>query len=737
METLFQDRTHLAGRHALVWNGRPGGQPVPDGVYVIVARGADACGGSGRVGARVQVDNTPPATEIAAPAVGSNVSSAVDVLGRAYDSHFTSYELSFGEGASPGSWTRFGGAPFQVGRPPEGAALLGAWAPPVVPGPAPVPYTVRVVAVDEAENESEARVTVDVGPRVFLESIAVRPPLFSPNGDERRETVTIEYRLLLPGRVTLQVRTPNSAVVRTFETAVDHGAETVAFVWDGLADGGSPAAEGDLLAWVRVEDPLSGSFQQQAALFTLDRTPPVLTLALPTEGSYVPRTALVVGSADDPRLTEWRVSAATQADVAIELGRGTDPLPGASELASLDLLSDGVHTLFLQAEDAAENRSTRSLRVTVDSVPPHAVIEMAAGAVLRKGSPTIPIRGSATDLNFEDYVLSWGPGPSPGYFVEIRRASAGGDGIVLGEWAVASLPDGDYTLRLVARDKAGHSSEAEVTVSLDGTPPEAAIAAPGEGTYVIEPQSVVGTALDAHLESWRLEMAPGAAHAAFQWSPVMNGTDSVGPDGDLGPWQPLPPDGEVTLRLTARDAAGFESSALRTVIVDTTPPAPPTGLAREIVRRTETTADVRLTWNANSEPDLAGYFVYRDDERLNDGPITSPAYRRPGPSRRNVRVRRLRGRPGRQREPAGLAPRARGPDAAARRHPAAARGRVASRERSTCAGTAFSADDFKEYRLSVGVGRRPGELRAAAPLDRAGARADRSAPGRRWATART
>ena len=67
---------------------------------------------------------------------------------------------------------------------------------------------------------------------------------------------------------------------------------------------------------------------------------------------------LVVGSADDPRLTEWRVSAATQADVAIELGPGTEPLPGASELASLDLLSDGVHTLDFARERTISTRHT-------------------------------------------------------------------------------------------------------------------------------------------------------------------------------------------------------------------------------------------------------------------------------------------------------------------------------------------------------------------------------------------
>src|SRR6185436_3234822 len=122
------------------------------------------------------------------------------------------------------------------------------------------------------------------------------------------------------------------------------------------------------------------------------------------------------------------------------------------------------------------------------------------------GAP-ITIRGTAFDLNLERYVLSYGPGPQPAYFVEIRRAPTGGDGIALGDWAVASLPDGDYTLHLVVTDKAGQTGEAEVTVTLDGTPPEAAISEPGEGGYVVGSISIAGTARDQNLESWTLEMA--------------------------------------------------------------------------------------------------------------------------------------------------------------------------------------------------------------------------------------
>jgi subtilase family serine protease/Tol biopolymer transport system component/flagellar hook assembly protein FlgD len=701
---LVVAQTQPAGSYDFVWDGKDDrGQTAPDGIYDVMVRGVNACGLEGKTQARVEVDNTPPTGVIYLPTESATVGVSTDLRGAATDLHFKSYVLSFGVGPDPVEWHSFADGINAVSGTADLPGLLGRWDASSTEGV----YTLRLETKDNAENEAQFRRTVRVGPRTYLDSLRVEPVVFSPNGDGRLEETTIRYRLLLDARVVLDVRNASGTIVRRLvqavESAGDHGVD-----WDGLSDTGTPVPEGELEAHVKAADPASGTpSQQEGVALVLDVTPPRITIAFPVAGRCVTRQGSVHGSIEDRRVASYSVTATSATGgLALELESGVQGQNDA-DLAQLNVLGEGAYTLSVLAEDAAQNRSQQDIPVLLDSIAPVVRLQSPlAGAMLLRGSEPIVVKGSAKDTNLQEVVLSFGPGNDPGYFVDITRGTTGGDAIPLGAWTVAALPDGLYTLRLQATDCAGQTSETRITVTLDGTPPTAEIALPVEAGYLRAGQAVTGTATDENFESWKLESAPGAAApAGAAWSPLASGTAAVN-NSVLASSFPLPPDGVHTFRLTAKDRAGLTAEARRTVTVDTTPPAAPTGLAAEVLKNGGPTADVQLTWDANTEPDLAGYQVSRDDALLTADPIVPHAYldtaRPEGRYRYSVVAV---DKAGNVSPPAFITVRIdlTPPlvDISSPRAGATVSGSVDVR------GTAYSVDDFKEYRLFVGAGTSP------------------------------
>ena len=79
-------------------------------------------------------------------------------------------------------------------------------------------------------------------------------------------------------------------------------------------------------------------------------------------------------------------------------------------------------------------------------------------------------------------------------------------------------------------------------------------------------------------------------------------------------------------KMRAVDKKGYVSNDSAVVsdyprAVDTTPPQPPTGL--KAYAQTETS--LKITWSANTEPDIAGYNIYRDGVKLNTALIPHSA----------------------------------------------------------------------------------------------------------------
>ncbi len=267
--------------------------------------------------------------------------------------------------------------------------------------------------------------------------------------------------------------------------------------------------------------------------------------------------------------------------------------------------------------------------------------------------------------------------------------------------AASGLVDGTYLLSLSAIDKAGLKGEKIVKFDIDHTPPELAITEPAEGAYVTEPLDLVGTANDLHLQEYTLEIAEGDCDTAYEWSPISSGTKAVVAD-KLGHWQLMPPDGGYCLKLTGRDKVGYTAATSLNVKVDTHPPGPPL-----LSGKLQGGNAASLSWSGNSEPDLAGYNLYRGGQKLNADLLTSAEYLDPaleeGSYRWQVTAVDWAGLESALSAEVRLVVDLTPPES-----------RILSPEKSATVtdlvsikGTAFSKDDFREYRLFVGVGVAP------------------------------
>ncbi len=699
VRTLLSGQAVAATDVAATWDGLDdSGSVAPDGAYAMVFTMGDACGGEGDAVAEVEIDTTPPEVAITEPAGGQRVSASVEVLGEATDPHLAGWELDVACGGTA-DWT-----PVRSGtRSIPAGTFVAFWDTSRAP---PGECQLRLAAEDDAGNRSpEAITSVLVERGDLIERLFATPAIFSPNGDGRLETASLELTLARSARVRLELRREGE-VVRTLEADTLLDAGPVTHVWDGWDDLGTPAPDGGYQLWMRAEDPdVATVYEEEAVRIEIDTVPPVLSVTRPLPNGVEAPSNTVVGSVDDANLLEYVVTGTAAGGGPVELGRGSRTVVDG-HLAPLGHLEDGPHTLRIDASDLAENSSELEISLVVDSIPPTAVLQAPSPSVLHRGEEPIPIVGLVRDDHLEGWTLRFGPGAEPASFTPLSEGIEGGNEMPLAAWDVRHIPDGVYTLSLTATDRGGLSTEARVTLTLDGQAPRVAIEAPEGGGYVTEPLSVVGSATDAHLVSWTLEVAPGEETAAWQWAVLGEGTTSV-PSETLAGWSPLPEDGVYALRLRAEDEVGLTATTHATLTVDTTPPATPTGLEAHLSPGEEDGyALVRVSWNPNSEPDLAGYRIASERGAVEDESVEDPLWhdgeRLEG--RYDYRVTAF-DHAGNESPPATL-------DVLVDLTPptlaflspeegAAVSGAL------EVTGTAWSTDDFAEYRLLVGEGESP------------------------------
>lgn len=602
----------VEGSLSLAWDGRIGAEPAADATYLLRLVASDGCGNRQVQQALVLLDSSPPQLAIDQPAPAAVLTlPVVEVLGSVNDAHFSTFE------GSQAYWqlrVQLDGAPEQLLADhdyPVAAALLGRWN----RGTALDNGRFLLRAVDDLGNATELQLPFSApSASTLIAAAALSPDLFSPNGDGRLDRTELSLTLLRAARVDVQVRDGNDAVVATLATDQALPAGATPMSWDGSS--AQPLADATYRVHVSARDAADPAQSESVQLSLVrDTTPPLLSEFLPAAAATA--QGVVSFRLDEPRLDRYdaRLYHADAPTPLLQLGGAA---VGTVMLTPLATLDEGEYRLVVTAQDRAGNNASHEHRFRLDKRAPQLQwLAPQADAVLARNS-RVALRGGVDDADLERYAVELAPRDSDSW-TELAAGTANVAPGTLGEW-LASQPDGDYRLRLSARDRAGNSAALLRNVSVDGTPPQLQLLEPLDGAALGANLRLRGSVSDVHLLDYLVAIATPSAALAGQWTPLHRGTDAVD-NGVLADLLPGLPDGDYVLRVVASDRAGLTTAVQVNIRIDRVAPAAPSQLRGRLDG-----GDAMLDWSPPADADLAGYLIYRNGLRLNATPVAAPHY---------------------------------------------------------------------------------------------------------------
>ncbi|MBL8955104.1 MAG: hypothetical protein JNK82_30285, partial [Myxococcaceae bacterium] len=295
-------------------------------------------------------------------------------------------------------------------------------------------------------------------------------------------------------------------------TVTDFSASTWAATLDGspFVSGTTVSTEGPHLLEVTATDTF-GNTAFKALRFTIDKTPPSLTLVGPAHSSFHAA----------PVSLSWTASDATALTVIASLN--------GVPLQSGDTAStEGTYAWVVTATDAAGNSRSETRQFVLDFTAPAITVAGVSDGAVYGGPRTVTF--AASD-------------PSP------ATVSATLDGAAFASGSSVSS-EGQHALAVTASDAAGNTSQRTVQFHIDVTAPVVAIAGVTDGALYASPRTITFSATDGTAVT---------VTATLDGAPFTSGSSVAG-------------DGPHVLVVSASDAAG--NAAQRTVQfrIDGTPP---------------------------------------------------------------------------------------------------------------------------------------------------------------------
>ena len=578
-----------AGAYTFVWDGSDdSGVSVSDGSYTVMLGVALSSNPSVTQDEAVTVivDSIPPTVDIRKPLGNSYHKNDVTVTGSIIDSNLREYAVS----CSGDSGIALTDQATQ-NRENHIFGILNALS--------EGNYLLNIFAKDFGENVTEEHIafTIDrTSPKVVLD-------------------LPVEGDIYGSGRNVIPVN--GSITEKNIDMfSLQYGSGDNPSQWTTLLNGSTIPVDPQLFSWkVGKSDGISDgpytlllSSKDKAGLagetrvrITIDNTPPEVAITIPPNGGYVRAPVKIKGTASDANpkiytieLSEGPCSSAFRWGVLNSSAHSVKD----GVIASWKVLpADGDYCLRLTATDNIGNTAETKSDLKVDTHPP--------------STPLL----SGTIENGSNANLSWTVNSEPDIFgydlyrngVKINTAV-----IRTTTYSDHDMKEGVYDYTVKAIDFAGNESDFsnEVNLRIDIIGPAAKIHSPLNGTSVSGIIEIKGTAFSSDdFRKYRIYIAQGQNPAA--WDLIRTSPVPIS-YGILAQWDALGLQGLYSIKLEAEDISGNITTHLITITVDDTAPSPPV-----LSSATPDNSDVAIIWQANTEPDLAGYLLYRNNQLVN------------------------------------------------------------------------------------------------------------------------
>lgn len=239
-------------------------------------------------------------------------------------------------------------------------------------------------------------------------------------------------------------------------------------------------------------------------------------------------------------------------------------LPSSGIAGSFDVAAeqDGAKRLTVQARDRAGNVAAASILVDVDNVPPVVVFTAPLGPWI---TAPFAIEGSIADSHLLSWVLELAPGANAtsGFTALVTSGSVASGTL----WKLTSLPpDGDYTLRLGATDRAKNAATTTLALRIDATPPSPPSSVVASRSGVSDAALAWQPSTSSDVITYEVRRALGAGPSSVAGTTTGAATQFL---------DPALADGSYAYTIIAIDAAGNRSapSNVASLQLDATPPA--------------------------------------------------------------------------------------------------------------------------------------------------------------------